>query len=61
MTRLTVLDWITLILVIVGGLNWGLISLNPDWDIVSTIFGRETIFSSIVFGLVGASAFTSFL
>lgn len=42
-----------LVLVIVGALNWGLISLFR-FDLVATLFGgRYTLLSRIVYGLVG--------
>ena len=46
---------IALILVIIGGLNWGLIGLL-DFDLVSTIFGVMSAISRIVYVLVGLSA-----
>ncbi len=46
---------ITLILLIVGGLNWGLVGLF-DFDLVAAIFGDMTPLSRIVYTLVGASA-----
>ena len=45
---------IAMILVIVGGLNWGLVGA-ADFNLVSALFG-ETILSSIVYILVGVSA-----
>lgn len=50
------LNLITLILVIVGGINWGLVGLF-DVDLVAAIFGgRDAVVSRIVYILVGASA-----
>ncbi|MFU0504138.1 DUF378 domain-containing protein [Pseudaminobacter sp. NGMCC 1.201702] len=46
---------VSLILLIVGGLNWGLVGLF-DFDLVAAIFGRMTLLSRIVYILVGASA-----
>jgi uncharacterized protein len=46
---------ITLILVIVGGLNWGLVGL-VDWNLVTAIFGSGSLLSRTVFVLVGLSA-----
>ena len=48
-----ILDWIALVLVIIGGLNWGL----AIWDInlVSALFGMGIV-AKIVYGLVGLSA-----
>ncbi|NIN01168.1 MAG: DUF378 domain-containing protein [candidate division Zixibacteria bacterium] len=55
LNKLTVLDWITLILVIVGGLNWGLVGIFK-FDLVAAIFGEMGIVSRIVYTLVGLSA-----
>ncbi|MEO6256207.1 MAG: DUF378 domain-containing protein [Sphingomicrobium sp.] len=49
------LNLITLVLLIVGGLNWGLIGLF-DFDLVATLFGEMTTLSRIVYVLVGISA-----
>ncbi|MEO8176739.1 MAG: DUF378 domain-containing protein [Sphingomicrobium sp.] len=49
------LNLITLVLLIVGGLNWGLIGLF-DFDLVATLFGDMTTLSRIVYVLVGISA-----
>jgi len=49
------LNLITLILVIVGGVNWSLVGL-ADFDLVATLFGAGSILSRIVYVLVGASA-----
>ncbi|MFW6076486.1 MAG: DUF378 domain-containing protein [Hyphomicrobiales bacterium] len=46
---------ITLILVIVGGLNWGLVGLL-DWNLVAAIFGPGSFLSRTVYTLVGLSA-----
>ncbi len=55
MKKLGGLDWLALILVIVGGLNWGLVSLL-NWNLVDTLFGTMSSLSQIVYGLVGLSA-----
>ena len=49
------LNILTLVLVIVGGLNWGLVGLL-DFDLVAMIFGAGSILSRIVYTLVGLSA-----
>ncbi|SDY96884.1 hypothetical protein SAMN05660462_01381 [Proteiniborus ethanoligenes] len=47
------MDTVALVLVIIGALNWGLISLFR-FDLVATLFGGPaTILSRIVYGLVG--------
>lgn len=53
--NLNTLDWLAFVLVIVGGLNWGLVgALN--FDLVATIFGDMSIISRIVYILVALSA-----
>ena len=51
------LNKVTLLLLIVGGLNWGLVGLF-DFDLVAAIFGERSIVSRIVYVLVGVSAVT---
>ena len=48
-------DWIAMILLIVGGLNWGLVGLL-DVDLVAALFGDGSAFSRIVYILVGLAA-----
>lgn len=50
------LDWIAIVLVIVGGLNWGLVAIDPTWDLVAMIFGAASTLARVVYGLVGLSA-----
>ena len=49
------LNLITLVLLIVGGLNWGLVGLM-DIDFVSALLGEDSLVSNLVFILVGLSA-----
>ncbi|MDD5721096.1 MAG: DUF378 domain-containing protein [Candidatus Pacebacteria bacterium] len=55
MNKLNVLDWLALVLVIVGGLNWGLVGAM-NFDLVATIFGDMSVLSRIIYVLVGISA-----
>lgn len=55
MNKLNALDWVALVLVIVGGLNWALVGLF-SFDLVATIFGDMSVLSRIVYVLVGLSA-----
>jgi uncharacterized membrane protein YuzA (DUF378 family) len=48
-------DLIALILVIVGGLNWGLVGL-VDFNLVASIFGEGSTLSRIIYILVGIAA-----
>lgn len=45
----------TLVLVIVGGLNWGLVGLF-GFDLVAALFGPGSALTRIVYILVGLSA-----
>jgi len=49
------INLLTLTLVIVGGLNWGLVGLF-GFDLVAAIFGEMSPPSRIVYVLVGLSA-----
>ncbi|MBS3163060.1 DUF378 domain-containing protein [Candidatus Woesearchaeota archaeon] len=51
----SVLDWIAFVLLIVGGLNWGLVGLF-SFDLVSYIFGSIPLLQNIVYVLVGLAA-----
>jgi uncharacterized protein len=53
--RMNAIDWIAMVLLIVGGLNWGLIGLF-NFDLVAAIFGEMTAISRLVYALVGLSA-----
>jgi uncharacterized membrane protein YuzA (DUF378 family) len=55
MKNLSVLDYIALVLVIIGGLNWALVGLF-NFDLVAAIFGSLSMLSRIVYVLVGLSA-----
>ncbi len=55
MSKTKIFDMVALILVVVGGLNWGLVGL-ADFNLVTTIFGDGTTLTKVVYGLVGLSA-----
>ncbi len=47
------MDRLSLILVIIGAINWGLIALF-QFDLVAALFGgQDAVLSRIVYGLVG--------
>jgi uncharacterized membrane protein YuzA (DUF378 family) len=47
------MDKLSLVLVIIGAINWGLIALFK-FDLVASLFGGQNAFlSRIVYGLVG--------
>lgn len=49
-----VVDYLALILVVIGAINWGLIGFF-SFDLVKLIFGDMTLLSRIVYALVGIS------
>ena len=54
--RLNALDWIALALVVIGGINWGLVGLF-QFDLVAEVFGgSDTILARIVYIAVAVSA-----
>jgi len=55
MAKFTALDWTAMIILVVGGLNWGLVGLF-DYDLVASLFGAGTLLAKIVYDLVGLSA-----
>ncbi|MEN6463666.1 MAG: DUF378 domain-containing protein [Syntrophaceae bacterium] len=55
MTRLNWLDWIAIALIIIGGINWGLIGFFR-FDLVAAILGDMSALSRIIYALVGIAA-----
>jgi len=49
------LDVLIAILLVVGGLNWGLVGLF-NFDLVATLLGQMSALSRIVYAVVGISA-----
>jgi uncharacterized membrane protein YuzA (DUF378 family) len=49
------LNIVTLILIIVGGVNWGLVGL-ANFDLVAALFGEGSALTRTVYALVGLSA-----
>ncbi len=55
------LHMIAFVLLVVGGLNWGLVGLgwlmgNMDWNVVHMILGSIPMLEGLVYVLVGLSA-----
>ncbi|KMQ50833.1 DUF378 domain-containing protein [Chitinispirillum alkaliphilum] len=55
MKQLSGLDWAALVILIIGGINWGLVGFFT-FDLVQAIFGPLTAMSRIIYALVGISA-----
>lgn len=52
------LNVLALVLVIIGGVNWGLVGLL-DFDLVAAIFGAGSALARIVYAAVGLAALYS--
>ena len=56
--KMSPLDMVIWILIIIGGLNWGLVGFF-DFNIVTTIFGEGSTMSNVVYDIVGLAALWS--
>lgn len=54
MRRMNALDWVAWVLLIIGGINWGLVGLF-GFNLVEVLFGVNII-TRIIYVLVGISA-----
>ncbi|HUH60059.1 MAG TPA: DUF378 domain-containing protein [Candidimonas sp.] len=52
---LSVLDWIALVVTIVGGVNWGLVGV-AGFDLIAALFGVQTPITRIFYIVVGLMA-----
>lgn len=55
MKKLNALDLVSLVLVIIGGINWGLVGLVKT-DLVEAILGANSVLTRVVYVLVGLAA-----
>lgn len=53
--KLNAIDWLALVLIIVGGLNWGLVGAFK-FNLVDSIFGAGSALARVVYVLVGLAA-----
>lgn len=49
------LDILFCILLVVGGLNWGLVGI-ADYNLVEALFGAATMTTKVIYDLVGLAA-----
>lgn len=54
------LDMLAAILLVIGGLNWGLVAF-ANFDLVATLtgaggFGNKNVLGAVIYGLVGLAA-----
>ena len=53
--RMNVLDTLAYALVVVGGINWGLVGFF-NYNLVDSIFGEDSALSRVIYAVVGLSA-----
>lgn len=44
------------VLLFIGGINWGLVAIDPSYNLVDMLLGSGTMAARIIYGLVGLSA-----
>ena len=60
MLKLNIFMWVALILLVVGGLNWGLVGLFK-FDLVARMLGEMSIVTRLVYIAVAVSAVIIFV
>jgi uncharacterized protein len=61
MAKMKWYDWVAILLVSVGAVNWGLIGINSNYNIVATLLGKWPMILRAVYGLVGLSGVYSLI
>lgn len=56
MSNLNGLGKLAWVLVLVGAVNWGLIGINMEWNVVDMLLGTWPVVMKVVYLLVGLSA-----
>jgi hypothetical protein len=46
---------VALVLTVIGGINWGLIGAF-DFDVVSGLFGYMSVFTRVIYAVIGISS-----
>lgn len=60
MLKLNIVMWVALMLLVAGGLNWGLVGLFK-FDLVARLFGEMSFFTRLVYVVVALSAVIVFV
>lgn len=50
-SQVQVVDYVVLLLLVVGALNWGLVAFL-DFNLVARLLGEGTVLAKVVYGLV---------
>ena len=53
--KMNALDKLSYVLVVIGGINWGLVGFF-NYNLVDSIFGAGSTISRVIYGLVGLAA-----
>lgn len=53
--KMNAADYTAWVLIVVGGLNWGLVGVF-DYNLVDSLFGVDSTLSNVVYALVGLAA-----
>lgn len=53
--KMNALDKLSYVLVVIGGLNWGLIAFF-EYNLVDELFGADSTIATVVYGAVGVAA-----
>lgn len=56
--RIGAIDWLALVVMIMGGINWGIVGVM-NIDLVAAVFGDGTTAARAAYGLVGLAALYS--
>jgi uncharacterized membrane protein YuzA (DUF378 family) len=55
--RASSLDWVSLALVVIGAINWGIVGigmfLNANWNVVNLVFGAFPTLEAAIYMFVG--------
>lgn len=54
-SRMSALDWVATALMIIGGINWGLVGIF-DINLVAMLFGDQTPLTRLIYAIVGLAA-----
>lgn len=55
MKNAQVLQTIAMILLLIGGLNWGLIGIF-EWNFIASVFGYTSVLTRTIYALAGLAA-----
>lgn len=57
--KMNELDWATMVLVVIGAINWGLVGAF-QFDLVQTVLGTSPLLAQVTYILIGVSGLYTF-